>query len=380
MTHRTRTTARSVLLLASVSLLGCVGGAGAEAVAAASTSSMGTDDGMFEATDTGGGEGSSGSDSGADVVPCAAVLGLYVDDACGVLSDGVLSFTPQYPLWSDGVAKERYAFIPPGSSIDVGDPNAWVFPVGTRFWKHFATADGRRLETRVLEKTADLKGVSGWTFETYAWNEAGDDVTRVIDGRRDVWGTEHDIPAESDCAECHSGGENDWDATLKQDALLDLALGFGAIQLNHDGSETTLESLAADGWLDGTVTAADAVVPGDATARAALGYLHANCGSCHGGAKPAKRLTMLVPVGASRVEDTPTYQGTVGVPTDPNEQATGIEEMPATRIAPGEPENSALLWRMLQRGGGDAPMPPLATDQVDDAGVQAVSAWIEDLQ
>lgn len=314
-----------------------------------------------------------------DAAACAAALGLYADSNCEVLAEGVMSFSPQYPLWSDAVSKERYVYLPPGETIDVRDPDAWAFPVGTRFWKHFQTEDGRRLETRVLEKTADLNGEPGWAFETYVWNEAGDDVTRVTEGLRDVLGTQHDIPEEDDCSECHSGGDNDWEASLGQGELLDLALGFGAIQLNHGGSDTTLESLTADGWLSGTVSVTDAVIPGDATARAALGYLHANCGSCHGGGKPAKELTMSVPVATSRVEDTPTYQGNVDEATDPNSRATGLEEMPAIRIVPGDPDNSALVWRMMQRTRDDAPMPPVATDVVDDAGANAVAAWIESL-
>lgn len=310
---------------------------------------------------------------------CAPALELFADMNCEDVREGVLAFSPQYKLWSDGVAKARYVYLPPGEQIDTSDPDTWVFAVGTRFWKHFETADGVRLETRVIEKVADLRGEAGWTFATYAWNDAGDDVERVTTGRRDVLGTTHDIPAEEDCSECHSGGVNQRDAVLPQDELLDLALGFGAIELNHSESDTTLQSLWADGWLSHEVRAVDAVVPGDETARAALGYLHVNCGSCHGGGAPSKDMNLTVPVGVSTVEDTPTYLQTIDQPTDPDSRADGIEEMPTTRITPGEPDQCAIVWRMQQRGDDDAQMPPLATDVVHDAGVAAVGAWIESL-
>ena len=325
------------------------------------------------------------TDTSAEVseadITCAPTLGLYADSDCETLSAGIMPFAPQFPLWSDGTSKHRFIYIPPGQTIDVSDPDAWVFPVGTRFWKHFETADGVRLETRVIAKVLDVRGVEGWTFETYVWNEAGDDVTLVTDGLENVLGTEHDIPAIEDCSECHSGGENQRDAELSQSELLDIALGFGAIQLNHGGSDTTLESLGADGWLSSEIPLSIAVIPGDPVAQAALGYLHGNCGSCHGGASPAKDLTMFISVGAGLVEDTPTFQGNVNVPTDPNERATGIEEMPEIRIVPGDPDNSALVWRMRQRGDAedDAQMPPLATQYVDEAGVAAVAAWIDSL-
>lgn len=312
---------------------------------------------------------------------CASALGLYADAECDTLNAGIMRFSPQFPLWSDGSAKNRFVYIPPGTTIDVSDPDRWVFPVGTRFWKHFETPDGVRLETRVIEKASDRLGVEGWDFQTYVWNEAGDHVTLVTDGLENVRGTEHDIPATDDCSECHSGGANQRDASLGQDELLDIALGFGAIQLNHEASDTTLSGLWADGWLSEEIPPSSAQIPGDAIAREALGYLHGNCGSCHGGASPAKDLTMFVSVGTARVEDTPTFEGNVGVPTDPNERATGVEDMPATRIVRGDPDNSALVWRMRQRGDeeDDAQMPPLATEVVDDAGVDAVAAWIRSL-
>ena len=330
--------------------------------------------------------GDSGSAaSAADPAPaetgpaCADALGLYASLDCETLRAGIQRFTPQYALWSDGVAKTRFVYLPPGESIDTSDPDAWVYPVGTKLWKRFETDDGVRLETRVVEKVDDLKGEVGWTFETYAWNEAGDAVEGLTRGRRDVLGTDHDIPEVDACAECHSGGANQHESRLSQADLLDLPLGFGAIALNHTDSETTLASLSADGWLSHDLALEDAVVPGDETARDALGYLHVNCGSCHGGGEPAKDMTLAVPVGHSRVEDTPTYQQTVGHPTDDDSRRSGIEDMPPVRITPGDPSQSAIVWRMRQRDRTDAQMPPLATDVVHDAGVAAVSAWIEEL-
>jgi hypothetical protein len=70
--------------------------------------------------------------------------------------------------------------------------------------------------------------------------------------------------------------------------------------------------------------------------------------------------------------------------TEPGERAEGLEDMPEIRIVAGDSANSALVWRMQQRRDGneedDAPMPPLASDVVDDEAVTAVSAWIDSLQ
>ena len=46
----------------------------------------------------------------------------------GLYAEGVLAFSPQYPLWSDGAVKNRWIYLPPGTSIDATQPDAWEFP------------------------------------------------------------------------------------------------------------------------------------------------------------------------------------------------------------------------------------------------------------
>ncbi len=88
---------------------------------------------------------------------------------------GVHSYSPQYPLWSDGATKRRWIWLPPGTSIDAAQPDAWQFPPGTRLWKEFAM--GRRIETRFIERRAD----GGWNYATYVWNEAGTEALLAPD-------------------------------------------------------------------------------------------------------------------------------------------------------------------------------------------------------
>ena len=48
------------------------------------------------------------------------------------------------------------------------------------------------------------------------------------------------------------------------------------------------------------------------------------------------------------------------------------------RIDSTNPEKSALIYRMLQRGN-IAQMPPIATHTLDDEGIEMVKTWIEEL-
>src|SRR5215510_5223203 len=76
--------------------------------------------------------------------------GLYTDWANKIVGPEKIRFSPQYPLWSDGAHKTRWMQLPRGRFIDASNPDAWRFPIGTRFWKEFAF--GTRAETRFIER------------------------------------------------------------------------------------------------------------------------------------------------------------------------------------------------------------------------------------
>ena len=308
--------------------------------------------------------GDAASDAGADGSADAAMpqtapmrlseTGLYRDGSLTELADGVMAYTPRYELWSDGADKLRYLQLPDGQPIDTSDMDAFVFPVGTKAWKEFSR-DGTRLETRLLWKTED-----GWIHVAYAWNEAQTEAIATTRGAEDVLGTQHDIPTRIECRECHQGAA-------------DTLLGVSALQLAHDGQGLTLEQLEADGRLTDAPPAG--LARPDTLEWNALGYLHANCGTCHNPrGKGFERVDIELWLRASELEVTSTraYVTCVGVAI---EQTTGDD---TARIAPGLPEDSALITRMRLRGEEEA-MPPIASERTDDAGIALVEQWIESL-
>src|SRR5262245_17394980 len=58
--------------------------------------------------------------------------GLYASAATEPIATDVLSFRPQFELWSDGARKRRWIRLPPETRIDTSDMDAWQFPVGTK--------------------------------------------------------------------------------------------------------------------------------------------------------------------------------------------------------------------------------------------------------
>jgi hypothetical protein len=291
--------------------------------------------------------------------------GLYADGSCTVPAPGVRPYHPRFALWSDGADKERFVYLPPGASIDTSDPDRWGFPIGTRLYKTFSIG-GVRLETRVLEKIAAPRGTSSWTMTSYVWSADQRSVTLVgAFGAQDVLGTTHDVPSHTQCVRCHS---------VAQDDAIN---GFSAVQLAHDEDGVTLAMLNTEGWLSAPIDPAQATIPGDATAQAALGYLHANCGNCHGGPAAEHDLDYQVRVGTTDVTATRTWATAVcGCSAWSRTLPSG--EHVDLRVDPHHADLSVSIVRMGTRVLTDQ-MPPIGTEVVDSSGIDDVSAWITSL-
>jgi hypothetical protein len=329
-------------------------------------SDAGTDAASFDAAPSDAGVDAPDDDAGLDAASsCVGPPGLYAAGDCTTLAAGVRAYHPRFSLWADGADKERFVYLPPGGQIDTTDPDRWGFPVGTRLYKTFSIG-GMRLETRVLEKTSEGRGPSHWTITSYVWSADQRSVSEAgAFGVTGVLGTTHDVPSHVQCVRCHSTGQDD------------VINGFSAVQLAHDESGVTLASLDADGWLTTNVDPAQAQIPGDATARAALGYLHANCGNCHGGPAAEQGFDVWVRVGTTSPMTSRTWAtGMCACSGWAHTLPTG--ELLDLRIAPHHPELSVAAFRMTSRVMSEQ-MPPIGTHDVDPDGVTAIEAWITSL-
>jgi mono/diheme cytochrome c family protein len=113
--------------------------------------------------------------------------------------NGVVSFAPAYPLWSDGAGKMRYVRLPRGKSITFDKATQqFSIPENTRFYKTFLKKiidrDGRevfrKIETRLIVTRQDRKLDDG-TVETqalagsYVWNETETEALLLREPLRD---------------------------------------------------------------------------------------------------------------------------------------------------------------------------------------------------
>jgi hypothetical protein len=294
--------------------------------------------------------------------------GLYAEGSSTQIDPRNRAFSPQYPLWSDGTHKRRWIYLRPGAAIDASRPDAWEFPRGTRLWKEFSV-DGP-VETRFIERLAD----GSWRYATYIWNEDGTDATLApADGATARGG--YVVPSESDCRVCHEG------AAVP-------VLGFSALQLSSDRdplaphadarTDIDLRALIARGLVTNLppalVDARPRIETSSPVERAALGYLHGNCGHCHNdnGSPAPVDLTLAQSVaiganGARRVLRSLIDAGSRFRPHGASDAAR--------LITPGRPETSVLIARVRSRNP-QTQMPPLGTRLTDSEALALLERWI----
>ncbi len=319
---------------------------------------------------------SAGEPSSTSLPPYLSGTDLFVAGSTSEIGPENLFYSPQYPLWSDGAEKRRWLHLPSGTSIDAAHAEAWEFPPGTRLWKEFSI--GSRIETRYIERRAD----GSWQYATYIWKEDGSDAvlapTNGVKALTTASGARYSIPSEAECRACHEG------ATVP-------VLGIGALQLSSDRDLHTphaepartqqldLRALVARGLLRNFprefLDKPPRISAATPTERAALGYLHGNCGHCHNDAGP------LAPLGLALAQDPSKgalssrniLQSLIGVSSRFRASSANT---PTQRIVPGQPDNSMLVLRLRSRNPL-IQMPPIGTYSVDAEGLALIERWIQ---
>ena len=289
-------------------------------------------------------------------------------------------FSPQYPLWSDGAKKKRWIYLPPKKTIDAKRVDDWVFPIGSKLWKEFSF--GKRVETRYLEKV----GKGSWIYATYAWNEEETDAVLVPETGfpnhvEIAPGVRHNIPSVSDCKACHEGQGRD------------VVLGFNALQLSPDrdpnaphAEQVTPEMVNLKNLVDEKLlihlpkrftVGSPVVVANSPRARAALGYLSANCGGCHNSTDPLSTVGMYLKRSIDISPEAAKLELETVIGHKSKYQIPELAVDQSYRILLGDPSKSAIIYRMASRNPYRQ-MPPLGTKIIDREALDLITKWIQE--
>ncbi len=164
--------------------------------------------------------------------------GLFASVAGHKTSPGLVPYSVNSPLWSDGAYKERYIAIPSSGQIELRPNRGWHFEDGAVLVKSFALegkagdpSSRRYIETRLL-----LKEQGEWIGYSYEWNREQTEATLVPAAGADRTFTVRDVfaaggkrqqkwhyPSRAECMVCHSRAAN-------------YVLGLSTLQMNkvHD--------------------------------------------------------------------------------------------------------------------------------------------------
>lgn len=350
--------------------------------------------GVAGAAGAAGTGGAAGAGGGNTMPTLLSETGLFSDIKAKTLATGVSKFTPAYALWSDGATKQRYVYMPPGGKILTENMDFWQYPGGFKLWKDFSR-DGKLIETRLLMKLSG--GIADWYMVAFKWKDDYSDAVALPAGEMNAMGTMHDIPTKEQCKGCHS--------TMK-----DNAIGFSAAMLSHNLPDSiNLTQIDQMGWLSTPIKAGGYPLPGTETEKAALGYMHANCGMCHNNRSQVYNTAVSLDLwthadAIAAVPETFAFLSTVcdqwpgpngeadkfsTITTCAAGHATGAPMAKADiskpkRIVPKNPAESGVHDLMSLRATGMVgemkQMPPLGSEIPDTTGgLAAVDAWINSL-
>ena len=316
--------------------------------------------------------------------------GLFAKVKGHVVQPALIPYSVNSPLWSDGAHKERFIALPGTNQITFSE-GAWKFPEATVLVKSFALdlEAGNPKSRKWVETRFMLFEQNEWVGYSYRWNDAQTDAELVEakgadrdykikdarapgGSRKQTW----HYPSRAECMTCHSRAAQ-------------FVLGVTTPQLNreHDyvgGKANQLRTLAHIGAFNlkpdkaGVVKLpkppekmASLANPYDESADLNLrarSYLHANCAHCHveaGGGNSAITLNWNAAPDKMRLIGVAPLHDKFGLPD-------------ALLVAPGEPERSILLQRVLRVGPGG--MPPLAKSLVDEPALKLLGEWVRQLK
>jgi glucose/arabinose dehydrogenase len=165
--------------------------------------------------------------------------GLFKNVAEHAMADGVIPYSVNAPLWSDGAYKERFIAIPHKEGEDrrivYANAGGWSFPNDTVIIKSFALekTQGDPKSREWIETRFLVRQQNEWVGYSYEWNQEGTDATLVdkagldrefairdpaLGGvRTQTW----HYPSRAECMVCHSRAAN-------------FVLGLQTAQMNRD--------------------------------------------------------------------------------------------------------------------------------------------------
>lgn len=333
----------------------------------------------------------------AHLPPTLSLTGLYDDVASPQrkVTEGIVAYDVNSPLWSDAASKERYITVPAGAKVVPTDTTNYTFPDKTILIKNFSVdtvygdpASRILVETRFLILHPD--SASGVIGLSYRWRRDQTDADLVdpsagLEAVHTVFqggvarGKKWLYPSKFQCTACHKGHT---------------VLGFVTPQLNRPSASNPGENQLAALYAAGILTVNPLAGKPEPTFRwaglnetgtpppgltllewKARSYLASNCSHCHAEGLAAEGSTHSFAFFTANgtdpdfsAADTALRYGYIGKPSLKEQEFPQI-------VYQGYPESSFVVRRMMSRSF-NAQMPPVASYQIDSSAIGLMKDWI----
>jgi hypothetical protein len=313
-------------------------------------------------------------------------------------------FTPDPPLWSDGLEKERFLLLPGDKKIDNTNPKQWAFPIGTVLIKTFFDDGGaggktRPIETRFIRRVGSESDFVEYDYYLYQWNADGTDAMLILDDRAgdDQFAPtvkitinhmlggkpllvnkglpfDHTLPSRSMCGDCHRQNGL-WAQTF---------IGFDEVRLNWKpdpgAAKTQLQEFQDAGIFMKKPAPGDppprTVGDADPLLNKVKRFVFGNCVHCH------NEQGMVFDMAPDKFVANTVGQMTMAQSVQPPKGWL--------RVYPANPEMSVVFVQLRRMPlpmpttvGGDRlrPMPPFGVNDIaaDQEAVADMKAWIMSL-
>lgn len=326
--------------------------------------------------------------SAGSLPPLLSMTGVFSNTPNMSPVGGLISYTPNVPLWSDSAIKTRYVSVPnngnlitPDEQIAFAPTGSWTFPAGTVFVKTFELNTDttnpnvkHRLETRLLVR--DINGaVYGVTYKWRADNSEADLLASsltediVITNATGVSTQTWYYPSPSDCLQCHTPQANyvlglstrqlNGNQTYSSTGVTDNQLRtFNRLGLfNPAFDETNILSFRKLSSLTNNSMSFE---------ERARSYLDANCAQCHqpGGSGITFDARYDTPLESQRLTNYPASY------------SLGFD---AARIVAPKDVWRSMIWQRMNTTSNTIKMPPLARNLIDSNAVDVIANWINNL-
>lgn len=290
-------------------------------------------------------------------------FGFFNGDA-GNPSERLIPYELRTPLFSDYATKQRFIYLPKGTSITAGRDGQLIFPVGTALIKSFgypgASGSLDVIETRLL-----LHKASGWVALPYVWRTDGTDADLRLGGTRVPVTFEHSgatasisysVPNKNQCKQCHSAAGD----------ITPIGPVWQNMEFPRKGDLQRISKMVPilrrlkpfarwDGGQDAELN------------DRAMQYLKINCGHCHASKGSASNSGLFLDGSAQD-------SASLGIGKRPVAAGRASGNLDFI-IAAGRPDQSILIKRMESTDPGIA-MPELGRSTVHTEGVNLLRAWI----